>query len=110
MNKILSEFQTEMDLLKHYIDFQNTSYKNQSKIEKNNPDSIFKSLTISKIKQFDFNSHIISIYGAFEHFIEQIGTKYLEGICLRNKLTDLLHQKQEVETNNTVQIQSKENK
>jgi len=33
-----------------------------------------------------------------------------ESIVLRNKLTDLLHQKQEVETNNTVQIQSKENK
>lgn len=82
MNKILSEFHIEMDLLKHYIDFQNRSYKNQSKIEKNNPESVLKSLTISKIKQFDFNSHIISIYGAYEHFIEQLVTKYLENICV----------------------------
>ena len=56
-------------------------YKNQSKIEKSNPDSVLKSLTISKIKQFDFNSHIISIYGAYEHFIEQLITKYLDEIC-----------------------------
>ena len=87
MNRILSEFQMEMDLLKHYIDFQNKSYKNQSKIEKNNPDSVLKSLTISKIKQFDFNAHIISIYGAYEHFIEQLITKYLEEVCsIYNKL------------------------
>ena len=38
MNKILSEFQNEMELLKFYIDFQNKSYKNQSKIE--NPTQI----------------------------------------------------------------------
>lgn len=81
MNKILSEFHIEMDLLKHYIDFQNRSYKNQSKIEKSDPNSVLKSLTISKIKQFDFNSHIISIYGAYEYFIEQLATKYLEKIC-----------------------------
>lgn len=81
MNKILSEFHIEMDLLKYYIDFQNSSYKNQSKIEKNNSESILKFLSISKIKQFDFNSHIISIYGAYENFIEQLMTKYLERIC-----------------------------
>lgn len=81
MNKILSEFQIEMDLLKYYIDFQNRSYKNQSKIEKHNPDTVLKTLTISKIKQFDFSSHIISIYGAYEHFIEQLISKYLENIC-----------------------------
>jgi ribosomal protein S15P/S13E len=81
MNRILSEFNIEMDLLKLYIDFQNRSYKNQSKIEKNNPDSVLKSLTISKIKQFDFNSHVISMYGAFENFVEQLITKYLEEIC-----------------------------
>lgn len=81
MNKILSDFQIEMDLLKYYIDFQNKSYKNQSKIERNIPDTILKKLTISKIKQFDFNSHIISIYGAYEYFIEQLIAKYLDEIC-----------------------------
>lgn len=62
MRNILSDFKNEMDLLKLYIDFQNTSYKNQSKIEKSNPDSVLRSLTISKIKQFDFNSHYIYIW------------------------------------------------
>lgn len=33
-----------------------------------------------------------------------------ESMVLRGKLTDLLHQKQAFETNNMVQIQSKENK
>jgi len=98
MNRILSEFQIEMDLLKHYIDFQNESYKNQSKIEKNNPNSLLKSLTISKIKQFDFNSHIISIYGAYEHFVEQLITKYLEKICAITTSYNLLPE--EIQKNN----------
>lgn len=98
MNNILSEFQNEMDLLKNYIDFQNRSYKNQSKIEKTNPNSVLKSLTISKIKQFDFNSHIISIYGAYEHFVEQIFMKYLSEICSIIKDYDLLPE--EIQKNN----------
>lgn len=98
MNKILSEFHKEMDLLKYYIDFQNSSYKNQSKIEKNNPDTVLKILTISKIKQFDFNSHIISIYGAYEHFIEQLIKKYLESICAITISYNLLPE--EIQKNN----------
>lgn len=98
MDNILSEFQNEMDLLKYYIDFQNRSYKNQSKIEKTNPNSVLKSLTISKIKQFDFNSHIISIYGAYEHFVEQIFMKYLSEICSIIKDYDLLPE--EIQKNN----------
>ncbi|WP_127844579.1 HEPN domain-containing protein [Psychroflexus aestuariivivens] len=90
MNNILSEFQNEMELLKFYVDFQNKSYKNQSKLEKVNPDSVFNTLTISKIKQFDFNSHIISIYGAYENFIEQLLVKYLTEICLITNSYDLL--------------------
>lgn len=90
MNKILSEFHNEMDLLKYYVDFQNISYKNQSVIEKQNPNTILNYLTISKIKQFDFNSHIISIYGAYEHFVEQLCTKYLEKICSITTSYDLL--------------------
>lgn len=70
-----------MDLLKLYIEFQNSSYKNQCKIEKAQPNSVLKTLTISKIKQFDFNSHIISIYGAYEHFVEQLFALYLNSIC-----------------------------
>ena len=105
MNKILSEFHNEMDLLKHYIDFQNRSYKNQSKIEKSNPDSVLKSLTISKIKQFDFNSHIISIYGAYEHFIEQLITKYLNGICaITRNYNSLPEEIQKNNLNKTLEI------
>ncbi len=105
MNKILSEFHIEMDLLKHYIDFQNSSYKNQSKIEKNNPNSVLKSLTISKIKQFDFNSHIISIYGAYEHFIEQLITKYLEEICaITTNFNSLPEEIQKNNLNKTLEI------
>lgn len=105
MNKILSEFQIEMDLLKHYIDFQNRSYKNQSKIEKNNPDTVLKTLTISKIKQFDFNSHIISIYGAYEHFIEQLITKYLERICaITTSYNSLPEEIQKNNLNKTLEI------
>lgn len=85
MNKILSEFINEMDLLKLYIEFQNESYRNQSKIEKLNANSKYDILTTAKIKQFDFNSHIISIYGSFEHFIEQIFSKYLKDISSISK-------------------------
>lgn len=98
MNNILSEFQNEMNLLKNYIDFQNLSYKNQSKIEKTKLNSVLDTLTISKIKQFDFNSHIISIYGAYENFVEQILTNYLEAVCLIIKDYDLLPE--EIQKNN----------
>jgi len=98
MNRILSEFQIEMDLLKNYINFQNISYKNQAKIEKNNPHSVLKSLSISKIKQFDFNSQIISIYGAYEHFVEQLITKYLDEICSITTSFNLLPE--EIQKNN----------
>ncbi|MBC5839741.1 MAE_28990/MAE_18760 family HEPN-like nuclease [Flavobacterium muglaense] len=105
MNNILSEFQIEMDLLKYYIDFQNRSYKNQSKIEKNNPESVLKTLTISKIKQFDFNSHIISIYGAYENFIEQLITKYLENICaIASSYNSLPEEIQKNNLNKTLEI------
>ncbi|NOQ27610.1 MAG: hypothetical protein GQ564_19785 [Bacteroidales bacterium] len=98
MNNILSEFQNEMESLKLYIEFQNKSYKNQSNIEKYDPNSIFKTLTISKIKQFDFNSHIISIYGAYEHFVEQLLVKYLTEICAITNSYNLLPE--EVQKNN----------
>lgn len=105
MIKILSEFQIEMDLLKYYIDFQNRSYKNQSKIEKDNPDTVLKTLTISKIKQFDFNSHIISIYGAYEHFIEQLISKYLENICeVTTEYNSLPEEIQKNNLNKTLEI------
>ena len=81
MISILNEFKREMELLKLYIDFQNRSYANQAKIEQGQPDSILRDLTVSKIKQFDFNSHIISIYGAYENFVEQLLAKYLSLIC-----------------------------
>ena len=81
MISILNEFHKEMDLLKLYIDFQNRSYTNQAKIEQDDPCSTLKQLTTSKIKQFDFNSHIISIYGAYENFVEQLLAKYLSLIC-----------------------------
>lgn len=90
MNNILSEFIIEMDLLKLYIEFQNESYRNQSKIERLKAKSKYDILTTAKIKQFDFNSHIISIYGAFEHFIEQIFSKYLKDISLISKSFDTL--------------------
>lgn len=98
MNSILGEFQKEMELLKLYIEFQNKSYKNQSKIENSDPNSIFKTLTISKIKQFDFNSHIISIYGAYEHFVEQLLVRYLDEICAITNSYNLLPE--EIQKNN----------
>lgn len=81
MISIFNEFDKEMDLLKLYIDFQSRSYMNQAKLESDQPDSTLKSLTTSKIKQFDFNSHIISIYGAYENFVEQLLVKYLGLLC-----------------------------
>ena len=90
MNNILSEFQNEMESLKLYIEFQNKSYKNQYNVEKYDSNSIFKSLTISKIKQFDFNSHIISVYGAYEHFVEKLLVKYLTEICAITNSYNLL--------------------
>lgn len=90
MNNILSEFLNEMNLLKLYIEFQNKSYKNQSKIERLNAKSEYDMLTTAKIKQFDFNSHIISIYGSFEHFIEQIFSEYLKEISSLSKTFDNL--------------------
>lgn len=81
MISILNEFHKEMDLLKLYIDFQNRSYINQAKLENGQLGSTLNSLTTSKIKQFDFNSHIISIYGAYENFVEQLLAKYLSLVC-----------------------------
>lgn len=105
MNSILSDFQNEMELLKFYIDFQNKSYKNQSKLEKNVPNSVLNTLTVSKIKQFDFNSHIISIYGAYEHFVEQLLIKYLNEICLIINSYDLLPKEiQKNNLNKTIEI------
>lgn len=80
MHNILSEFIDEMNLLKLYIEFQNESYKKQSKTDRENQSQKYDILTTAKIKQFDFNSHIISIYGSFEYFIEQIFSDYLKQI------------------------------
>ncbi len=98
MNSILSEFENEMDLLKYYIEFQNKSYKSQARIEKSSSKSLLDKLTISKIKQFDFNSHIISIYGAYEHFIEQLLVTYLEKICA--VITNFNSLPEEIQKNN----------
>lgn len=98
MNNILSEFINEMNLLKLYIEFQNESYKNQSKIERLKEISKFEKLSTAKIKQFDFNSHIISIYGSFEHFIEQIFSEYLREISSLSMTFDNLPP--EIQNNN----------
>ncbi|PHR97947.1 MAG: hypothetical protein COA80_06265, partial [Leeuwenhoekiella sp.] len=98
MNNILNEFENEMDLLKYYIDFQNKSYKSQARIEKSSSKSLLDKLTISKIKQFDFNSHIISIYGAYENFIEQLLVTYLEKIC--SIITNFNSLPEEIQKNN----------
>tara|TARA_R110000751_G_scaffold247297_2_gene347124 strand:- start:353 stop:1372 length:1020 start_codon:yes stop_codon:yes gene_type:complete len=81
MINILNDFHEEMELLKLYIDFQDKSYRNQYRKEKKDPNSDLSSLNISKIKQFDFNSHIISIYGAYERFTERLLVKYLSDLC-----------------------------
>lgn len=98
MNNVLDEFHEEMDLLKIYIDFQDKSYRTQYTKEKDNPSLDLKSLNISKIKQFDFNSHIISMYGAYERFTEQLLVEYLNKLCALTTSYELLPK--EIQNNN----------
>ncbi len=98
MDKILEGLIIELDDLKTYINFQSDSYKTQSKIEKSKQFSVFDLISVSKIKQFDFNSHIISAYGAYEHFIEQLLTKYLQ--LLSSKISNFDKLPKEIQTNN----------
>lgn len=98
MNSVLDNFLREMSLLKLYINFQDESYRNQYRIEQEDSNSEVRDLTIPIIKQFDFKSHIISIYGAYEHFVEQLLEKYLIEICLLFDKYELLPS--EIKNNN----------
>ena len=79
MNKILQDFTNEMEFLKKYMKLQKKSYSDYFK-SSSVPEDL-KSLPIAKIKQFNFNSYIISIYGAYENFIEQMLSEYLKKLC-----------------------------
>lgn len=75
MNNILKEFIDELEFLKKYMELQRKSY---ALFFKSSSDSEnLKSLPVAKVKQFNFNSYIISIYGAYENFIEQVLSEYL---------------------------------
>jgi hypothetical protein len=78
MNNILFEFVEEMQFLKKYMKLQKESYSLYFKSSSVKEDL---RLPISKIKQFNFNSYIISIYGAYENFIEKMMSEYLNKIC-----------------------------
>lgn len=78
MDKILEDFTNEMIFIKEFIGLQEESHANYFKIaSKKQPVNI----PIAKIKQFSFSSYIISIYGAYEHYIEQILSQYLKELC-----------------------------
>ncbi len=79
MNKVLQDFIHEMEFLKTYIKLLKKSYSNYFRSSSRDEDIVL--LPIAKIKQFDFNSYIISIYGAYENFIEQILSEYLKKLC-----------------------------
>jgi hypothetical protein len=78
MNNILFEFTEEMQFLKKYMKLQKESYALYFKSSSTNEDL---RLPTAKIKQFNFNSHIISIYGAYENFIEKMMSEYLQKLC-----------------------------
>lgn len=78
MNNISFEFTEEMQFLKKYMKLQKESYSLYFKSSSINEDL---RLPTAKIKQFNFNSHIISIYGAYENFIEKMMSEYLQKLC-----------------------------
>jgi len=78
MNNIVSEFVEEMQFLKKFMKLQKESYSCYFRSDSRDNDL---RLPTAKIKQFNFNSHIISIYGAYENFIEKMMSEYLKKLC-----------------------------
>ena len=98
MNKILQDFTNEMEFLKKYMKLQKKSYSDYFK-SSSVPEDL-KSLPIAKIKQFNFNSYIISIYGAYENFIEQMLSEYLKKLC--TIVSNFSQLPEEIQKNNLV--------
>lgn len=98
MNKILEDFIHEMEFLKKYMELQRKSYSHYFKSSSGNEE--VRLLPIAKIKQFDFNSYIISIYGAYENFIEQILSEYLKKLC--TIVSNFSQLPEEIQRNNLV--------
>lgn len=81
MDNILKEFTNEMESLVDYIEYHTEAYElvNTSKSSTSQQNG---KLSFAKLKKYNFNAYIISLYGEFEHFIEQIKIEYLSKICL----------------------------
>lgn len=97
VNNILFDFVEEMQFLKKYMKLQKESYLIYFRSSSVNEDL---RLPASKIKQFNFNSYIISIYGAYENFIEKMMSEYLKKLCsIVLKFSELPN---EIQTNNLI--------
>ena len=97
MNSILFEFVEEMQFLKKYMRLQKESYSFYFK--SSSVDEGLR-LPIAKIKQFNFNSYIISIYGAYENFIEKMMSEYLKKLC--SIVTNYSELPNEIQKNNLI--------
>lgn len=95
MDKILEDFLNEMIFIKEFIGLQEESHANYFKIASNKRPI---NIPIAKIKQFSFSSYIISIYGAYEHYIEQILSQYLKELC--KKVSLFSHLPESIKKNN----------
>lgn len=79
MKNVLEEFINEMEFIKKFMNFEKNSQKYYFNSSHSSEES--RSLSIAKIKQYNFNTYIISIYGAYEKFIEKMMEEYLKKIC-----------------------------
>ncbi len=81
MKKSLENALEDLQALKLYMSFQNESFKITNRFFRDNAISTYNNLPGGKIKRFNYNSYIISLYGIFERFIEKMIHGYLEQLC-----------------------------
>lgn len=87
MNSILLKFKTQLEGLRKLVQFYETENKLQADFIVYDPDQSkaylyelsqhFKAFSVTK-REFNYNSLVISLYGYFERFIEDIVVDYLD--------------------------------
>lgn len=84
MKNSLDEFKSQIDLIRTHLDV-NKRYGHIISLN-NNDDANFIKRNSTNEKIFTYRSNIISLYGAFEHFIENIIVEYIVSIqkCMRS--------------------------
>lgn len=89
MKSIHKQFLNELINLKEFIDYGISSSKHFSSA-KMNGEQYASAFNLGKSKVYNYNSYIITLYGLFERYIENIVTKYLEDLCSTSEYYDQL--------------------